>query len=566
MPGARVLLVEGDAGVAASIRSCLEAAGHLVVTVFTSVEEALARAGELRPDLVIADVAASDRAEGGAAAGRVGERCGAPVILLIGRTDPKSLRRAGATGPATFLIKPFSEPELLAAVEAILVRRETERRLLESERLHRLLFDSANDAVFVHPMEADGRPGRFVAVNDVACARLGHSREELLAMSPLDIDAASAAPGREAALARLKAGGRTTFVMEHRTRDGRCVPVEISSRVFEHDGRTMVLSIARDVTERRRAERRSRLVLGILDLLNRKGSRPEAIRSILMELKAHMGVEAVGIRLREGEDFPYYEVAGFPEEFVRSERSLCAYDPDGRVEREDGGLAVLECMCGCVLRGRTDPALPYFTEGGSFWTNRSSELVAAIPEDRRPPHLRGLCAREGYESFALIPLSSGGEVIGLLQLNDRRRDVFDLETVEFLEGIGASIGVAVARRQAQEELDRKRDRLSEAQESALRESEAKYRAVLASMADAVFTVSGLGAVLDANQRALELLGCRREELVGRPLDAFLASGDGGSGGGFRRLRAALQSGAVRDYRSEGRRVGKEGRSTWSPVQ
>jgi signal transduction histidine kinase len=52
---------------------------------------------------------------------------------------------------------------------------------------------------------------------------------------------------------------------------------------------------------------------------------------------------------------------------------------------------------------------------------------------------------------AVIPLRSGGEIIGLLQINDRRRNQFTPEMIQFFEGLGASIGIALSHKQAEEE-------------------------------------------------------------------------------------------------------------------
>ena len=74
-------------------------------------------------------------------------------------------------------------------------RKRAEELLRESEERYRLIFDGITDAVFVHGIGNDNMPGTFLAVNDVACKRLGYSREELLRMSPKDIDAPESTTG-----------------------------------------------------------------------------------------------------------------------------------------------------------------------------------------------------------------------------------------------------------------------------------------------------------------------------------------------------------------------------------
>jgi signal transduction histidine kinase len=110
-------------------------------------------------------------------------------------------------------------------------------------------------------------------------------------------------------------------------------------------------------------------------------------------------------------------------------------------------------MCGVVLSGLTDPTLPFFTEGGSFWTNSTTELLTSTPQEAFEVSTRNRCNKAGYESVALIPLRSGDEIVGLLQLNDTRKGCFTPEMVHFFEEIGASIGIGLARIRAEQEVE-----------------------------------------------------------------------------------------------------------------
>ena len=123
------------------------------------------------------------------------------------------------------------------------------------EEHYRLLFDSISDAVLVHPFHEDGSPEIFVEVNQAACERLGYSREELLTMSSYDIDAPEGLAVAGDAMRTLKAEGFAKWEGMHRTRDGRKIPVEISNRLFELDGKPMILATIRDITERKNAEK-----------------------------------------------------------------------------------------------------------------------------------------------------------------------------------------------------------------------------------------------------------------------------------------------------------------------
>jgi len=199
----------------------------------------------------------------------------------------------------------------------------------------------------------------------------------------------------------------------------------------------------------------------ILRCLNRGGTGVNLLREVLNLVKNATAFDAVAIRRREGDDFPYLEVNGFGEDFVAAENYLCCRDEAGEPIYDSQGRPVIECMCGNVLRSRTDATLPFFTEGGSFWTNSTTELLAHTDPEALGVPTRNQCNKAGYESVALIPLRCGDEIVGLLQLNDTRRGRFTPEMIRFLEEIGESIGIGMARIRAEEHLIEYRDRLEE---------------------------------------------------------------------------------------------------------
>ena len=205
-----------------------------------------------------------------------------------------------------------------------------------------------------------------------------------------------------------------------------------------------------------------RLALEVLQRLNRAETPDEAIEQILTAVKEFTGVSAVGIRLRDGDDYPYYYVDGFTDFHVEKESSLCGYDDDGNLIRDHEGKPILECMCGLVIQGRTDSSKPFFTEGGSFHSSRTSELLRDTTDEDRLTHTRNVCNAQGYESVALIPLRSKDSIIGLLQLNDEDEGRYTEEIILFLEGLGESIGVALAHMKEEErkkKAERERERL-----------------------------------------------------------------------------------------------------------
>ena len=161
-----------------------------------------------------------------------------------------------------------------------------------------------------------------------------------------------------------------------------------------------------DITGRKRDERERELTIEFLRLVQEAENKKEMIGAAIAFFRERSGCEAIGIRLKEGEDYPYFETSGFPRVAVQAESSLCARGDAGEIIRNSVGNPVLACMCGNVIRGRFDPSKPFFTER-SFWTNSTTQLLATTADADRQARTRNRCHGEGYESVALVPLDAG---------------------------------------------------------------------------------------------------------------------------------------------------------------
>lgn len=132
----------------------------------------------------------------------------------------------------------------------------TQRQLWASQKRYRLLFEASNDAVYLHGLDAHGEPSAFAAVNNAACRLFGYTRDELLRLTPRAVDA-PATPGQlRRVMERLMHEDSIVYESARKTRDGRQVPVEISSSMTDVDGDLMVLSISRDIAARKKKELR----------------------------------------------------------------------------------------------------------------------------------------------------------------------------------------------------------------------------------------------------------------------------------------------------------------------
>jgi formate hydrogenlyase transcriptional activator len=128
--------------------------------------------------------------------------------------------------------------------------KTAEKALQDSEQRYRTLFEKANDAIFLETEDDD-----IIAVNQRACELLGYSREELLRMKVSDLQAPEVRGPRGGVIkGELEKHQDNPFEGVDLHRDGRRIPVEITDAVIEENGKRLVLSIVRDITERKQAE------------------------------------------------------------------------------------------------------------------------------------------------------------------------------------------------------------------------------------------------------------------------------------------------------------------------
>lgn len=181
----------------------------------------------------------------------------------------------------------------------------------------------------------------------------------------------------------------------------------------------------------------------LLELIVNSRSPDQAIEHAARFFQQWADVDAVGIRLREGDDYPYFTAIGFSEDFLSSETLLCAVDQHGHRVRDKNGGLVLECMCGNVISGHFDPLKPFFTANGTFWTNSTSQLLQTANEADLQGPTRNRCHADGFETVVLIPLRNEHETFGLIQLNDHRQDHIDASEIPLLESLAGYVAAVL---------------------------------------------------------------------------------------------------------------------------
>ncbi|MFQ5975368.1 MAG: PAS domain S-box protein [Candidatus Hydrothermarchaeales archaeon] len=168
MAKTQILVVEDERIVAEDIKRTLQNLGYVVPSVVSSGKEALKKAEEYNPDLVLMDIVLQGKINGIDAASQIRSRFNIPVVYLTAYADEKTLERARITEPFGYIIKPFEDRELRATIEMALYKHRIEKRLKESEEWLSTTLRSIGDALIATDTE-----GRVIFLNPVAQALTG---------------------------------------------------------------------------------------------------------------------------------------------------------------------------------------------------------------------------------------------------------------------------------------------------------------------------------------------------------------------------------------------------------
>ena len=128
----RILVVEDESIIAKDIENALKEMKYTVAGIAFSGEDAVKKAAETKPDLVLMDIVLRGKMDGIEAAEQIRTWLNIPIVYLTAYEDEKTLGRAKLTEPFGYLIKPFDERELHSTIEIALYKFETEKRLKES--------------------------------------------------------------------------------------------------------------------------------------------------------------------------------------------------------------------------------------------------------------------------------------------------------------------------------------------------------------------------------------------------------------------------------------------------
>lgn len=177
----------------------------------------------------------------------------------MARDDVRGIRKDGNLlflehlGTRTFY---HGRPAVVGTFIDRTAQKQAETALTESEEKYRSLFNNARDAIFLIELTDDNQLGRLIEVNPAACTHLRYLRDELLLLSPDEVEDPKAQPGRASGMENLILYSETAFESIFVRKDGSTLPVEVRCNLFELAGKPVVLAVARDITGRKERQKK----------------------------------------------------------------------------------------------------------------------------------------------------------------------------------------------------------------------------------------------------------------------------------------------------------------------
>jgi len=231
-----ILIVEDEMVISMELVATLKRLGYEISGQAISGEEAVIKAGELLPDLILMDIRLQGDMDGIEAAGIIRSKYDIPVVFLTAHSDEATLKRAIEIQPSGYLIKPFRDRELYSTIELGLHKREIRRRI-------RAPGDARNH------LESFALPGSafLLLSQDGVIIEATTEAEGLLGVTP-----GALTNTRLDALIVRKAEDHVSVILPEavclKSADGRAIPVTMNMGMLmegERKGTGYVISLAR---------------------------------------------------------------------------------------------------------------------------------------------------------------------------------------------------------------------------------------------------------------------------------------------------------------------------------
>jgi PAS domain S-box-containing protein len=556
-----ILLVEDEAVLAMATVRQLRERGYSVEHAFDG-ESALARAtadpGSI--DLILMDINLGEGMSGPEAAREILESREIPIVFLSSHTEKSIVESTEEISSYGYVSKNSGITMLDASIKMAFrlfearksihaknmafeaTNEELRVTIEELTAVNQRLAISEDKFIKAFRMNPDSliisriSDGAVIDANEGAMAATGYTKEEAINRStiPGDLGLWARTEDRDRMTRELREYGKVIgFEAEFRRKDGRKFIGLMSARVIEIEGEKCLLSITRDITERKQAEEK------VAKLNRTRAVVSEAMQLIVRETDVRSILEgACRIAVEKGKFYmAWIGLVDEVDHVIRPFASAGAVDgyldgisipvPDSPMGRGPTGRAVREDQISVCADIRTD-------ERVSPWRDRA--------------------LARGYRSSAGFPLHTGSKVVGVFSVFSDEPGFFSEEEVSLLAQLALDISFALD--------SLKKEELRGESEKKLRESEARFRTVF-ELAPVGMSMTGPdGRLVEVNKAFCEMLGRSASELVSLPYGTITHPDDIGRSDEC--VQACL-SGKVAGARLVKRYIHREGHPIWADV-
>ena len=314
------------------------------------------------------------------------------------------------------------------AMSDVTPRKQAEIELKLKERL----LDGASDSIFLHDLD-----GHFIYVNEAACRDRGYEKEELQGKDVWALIPPDYAATREKILQDLLAQGEMTFESVHVRKDGSAMPVEIHARIIDLEDRRLILSVARDITERKRAEAEVKLNEARLASLLRISQLPPTSIQDLLDYALDEAIALTGSQIGY---LHFYDE-------TTQQFTLNAWSRD-------------VMPAGSVV----DPQTIYQLEESGLWGEAVRQAGPVVVNDFQKPHPLKEGFPPGYaklDKFLTVPVFHQGRIVAVAAVANKPTD-YDAADVNQLTLMMEVVWKIVERQRAEAEVQHSLEKLTKA--------------------------------------------------------------------------------------------------------
>jgi PAS domain S-box-containing protein/putative nucleotidyltransferase with HDIG domain len=474
MSNAAIMVVEDSGIVLLDIQKNLISLGYKVVATASTREEAIRKAEEIRPDLVLMDIRLGDEMGGIVAADTIRDNFNIPVVFLTGYADEDTFQRAKITNPFGYLLKPFDANGLRTTIEVALHNHKLEYRVQKSEQRYRQLVEDIDGIVWESSLD----PFAFTYISPRIKQLLGYDPDAWLSSTeawigsihPEDRDWVL-----EYCMERARAGEEHEFEYRILGANGEVKWLrDIVSLAWENGKVVSLRGVMVDITESKRTESvmlaRYRLVSKSIN-----SSASELLQATLDEMEALTG-SSIGF-------FHFVD-------HDQANLSLQAWSTN-----------TVEKMCQTVGTG-----LHYPIHKAGVWVDCFHAREPVVHNEYKLlKHRKGL--PEGHAEVKrelVIPVIRGDKIVALIGVGNKELeyDQKDIEAVSTLADLAWDI------------VERKKT------ETALQESEALYHDLVETAQDLIWQCDREGRYTYLNPAWEQVFGYKLNEMLGRPFTDF----------------------------------------------